>query len=89
MKQSLNALYLAENIEVVKKAKIETKGCHKIWFPENFPALEKKILTTYFQGGKTIRKISKILNISGERVKQLIKKELRRFKINKELARSL
>jgi len=30
MKQSLNALYLLENIEVVKKAKIEMKDYHKI-----------------------------------------------------------
>ena len=89
MKQSLNALYLDGNIKVMQEANTEPKDYHKISLPENFPALEKKILTLYFQEGKTIKEISKILNIPCERIRQLMKKALRRLKINRNLTKPL
>lgn len=77
----LNDTVLADLKENEPEAMVKREN--KISIPEDFPKLEKKVLDYYFNYDKTYNEISEILKISREKVRQQIKKALRRLQLTK------
>jgi len=71
--------------KIDKNPKEESTPKSRISFPERMPELEKQVLDLLFNEGKPLIEISKILNISREKVRQIKEMGLRRLKIKKTL----
>lgn len=72
-----------ENLHDVPQEPSETQAnTITINFPDDFPELEKQVITQLYQHEFTLSEVAKQLDLPRERVRQLREKALRRLKAN-------
>lgn len=89
-KQSMSAVSFEDSIYseesealLTEPAAEKSEDDNTIALPEDFPLLEKQILTLLFQEGKTLNEIAELLGLNREKVRQIKQKALRRLKLTK------
>ncbi|OGS17009.1 MAG: hypothetical protein A2219_01620 [Elusimicrobia bacterium RIFOXYA2_FULL_50_26] len=84
--ETMNAVSLTEELQVPS---YDSAAPQSMPLPEGMPDIEALVFRLLFKECKTLKEISRELNMPGERIRQIKQKALRRIKINKTLTQSL